>query len=365
MSKIIYIDRSRIEADWDCPRKRYWNYEHQAPGAEHRGIVRNEDATALIFGSAMHTALSSALMKLLEPHAIAEVLAAQLDKLSYLPEEKFREYKNLGLGLYWGFHYVILPNILAQYDVVAVEGEVEFSISPKIKMMCRPDVVLRRKSDGTYWYPDFKSTAFKNKNWIDSWQYAVQLHSGCAAVEESLGIQVEGAMIIGLYKGYPDKYGKLRSPFTYGYKYKDTTDVWQIEWCRGWELTPVDEYSRGVNGWVSYWAAANPDLIKEQFPMAEEIAFDRDLLENFKKQTAHREHLIAVSAHLIAEGKYAEDELNAFFPQHFKSCRPVIGSACAYIECCNSSSVAADPVGSGLYVVREPHHAQEAMQDEE
>ena len=53
--------------------------------------------------------------------------------------------------------------------------------------------------------------------------------------------------------------------------------------------------------------------------------------------------------------------LNRCFPQHRRSCD--WPSACPFQEICfGSEQVAADPVGSGLYVWREPHHEAEAQQ---
>lgn len=43
-----YIDRSRIERDWTCPRSRYWSTEYEG-----RGIAPVSGAVELEFGKAV------------------------------------------------------------------------------------------------------------------------------------------------------------------------------------------------------------------------------------------------------------------------------------------------------------------------
>lgn len=346
-----YIDRSRIEADWVCPRKRYWNYEFQAPGTKSRGIVRVEDHTALIFGTAMHSALSGLMLDVNTPQELALILEEEIkNKLSYLQPQQLLEYRNLSLGLFWGYATYILPVILNKYDVIAIEQECQLPINYEVIMLCRPDLCLQRKSDGTIWYPDFKTTGYNTPQWAESWQYSIQQHTGCLAIEQTLKMPVEGAMIIGLYKGFTDRTGKLRSPFTYAY-YNSQADCWKLEYTRGWELLSVDQ-AGDIGKWLDMLGS---DTVKEQFPIVEEIAVNREMLKNFLQQQAWREDEVT---------RYLENKayLNEVFPQHFKSCKPAFGPACPYIDCCFVPAVTVDPVGSKLYVIREPHHVTEAME---
>jgi hypothetical protein len=351
-----YIDRSRIEADWTCPRRRYWNTEYQAPGAQYRGIVKLEDATALLFGTAMHNALASTMLGLPDS-IVVQTLEQDLDKLRYLPPWQWLEYRTLGLGLFWAYVKVIKPRILASYNVVAIEQEVSFMLDDQTSFMCKPDLILERKTDGTNWYPDFKTTAIKSKQWIDGWQYASQLHLGCHAVEQDLGIDMEGSMIIGLYKGYKDKDGLTRGPFTYAY-HAPHNGKWDYEYVRGWDREPVAKYPQGIEHWVS---TLPEEIVLEQFPIAEEIAFNRDQLDTLIYQQKHREMRIRA---FYRFGEYDPTWVDRTFPQYFKSCLPAIGPACPYLDACHMPSVGEDPVGSRLYVAREPHHAPERDDNE-
>jgi hypothetical protein len=53
-----------------------------------------------------------------------------------------------------------------------------------------------------------------------------------------------------------------------------------------------------------------------------------------------------------------EDLLDQYFPQHDNACRKY-GSACKFLELCFNPGVAEDPLGSGLFQIRVPHHSTE------
>jgi hypothetical protein len=351
-----YIDRSRIEADWKCNRRRYWNTEYLAPGAQYPGIVKVEDATALIFGTAMHNALAGSMLQTTPDSVLYNLLHDELTKgLHYLPEQKRQELVYLGLGLFWAYVKVIKPRILANYEVQAIEREVSFELYTDKEFMCRPDLILSRKSDGTNWYPDYKTTIFKTKQWVDSWEYASQLGLGCHAVEDSLGIKMEGSMVIGLYKGYRDKNGLTRSPFTWAYHIPEN-GKWTPDYIRGWDLDGLWNYEPGLQHWVEN--VLTEETLLDQFPIAEEIAFHRDRLEDLLRQQTSREHAID-SFHAVKHGNGGKVLMASVFPQNFTSCIPGMGPACPYVDACHIPSVGEDPVGSRLYVVREPHHQPE------
>ena len=50
--RMLLVDRTRIEADWTCPRKRYWLTEYEG-----RGIVPAVKAKALVLGIVVHEGL--------------------------------------------------------------------------------------------------------------------------------------------------------------------------------------------------------------------------------------------------------------------------------------------------------------------
>jgi hypothetical protein len=52
------------------------------------------------------------------------------------------------------------------------------------------------------------------------------------------------------------------------------------------------------------------------------------------------------------------------FPQIEKNCEPPFGDACPYRSACWVASINTDPIKSGLYVERVPHHEIEIMLNE-
>lgn len=53
-----------------------------------------------------------------------------------------------------------------------------------------------------------------------------------------------------------------------------------------------------------------------------------------------------------------EELLDFFFPQHDNHCLRY-GSPCSFSEVCFNDMVGDDPLGSGLYQIRTPHHSTE------
>lgn len=344
------IDRSRIEADWDCPRRRYWSTEYDT-GGPHKGITPVGELPYLTFGTAIHTAMANVLMGVLDHDSIATILR---HSLASQPTES----QNLAEGLFWAFTRTIWQDWQAEYDVIGIEQECSLPIGPHVEMMLRPDVCLRHKVSGAYIYPDFKSTGFKTKNWLDGWNYATQLQTGCAGLSAALGQPVEGAIVIGLYKGYYKDY-KQRSPFTWIYSYPGYPDQgigaqYNVEWCRGWNLVETHTFPGGLKAWV---ASLPDEVLREQLPITGLIPFNPHTLQNFVTQQTLREARIA--------GFHAGTlSLEDVFPMHVKSCRPLFGAACPFLQACHAPTVGTDPVGSGLYVPRVPHHNPELHAEE-
>jgi hypothetical protein len=359
-SKLRLVDRTRIEVDWTCERRRYWSAEHAK-----RGIVPLSDAVELAYGIAIHDALASLALGLLPPEQIADILLHNLQQLP-TAEPRKSELINLGLGHFWGFVRVVWPLLLRDYSILRIEKELTLPIGKdgdgtRIEMMLKPDLALERKADGTVWYPDFKSTGFKTKNWLDGWQYAQQLHAGCLALELDLGRPVEGAFVIGLYKGQ-EREGQLRSALTYAYLRKGLVDngkivqepKWSHEYVRGWEMVPTSEYPGGVKAWVD---SLPEEVLLEQFPLTGPVPLHREMAGEFLAQQELREQEI-LSFHR------GERTLAQTFRQNFKACRPLFGEACPYREVCFSKSIAEDPIGSGHYQWRQPHHQLEVAEME-
>ena len=97
---LIVVDRTRIETDWKCARKRYWLTEYDG-----YGIVQARAATALNFGIAVHEGL-----EIVTEYDIGGAQAA-IEHLENLAEwgELSTEHQQLCKVLLWGFAKAVWP----------------------------------------------------------------------------------------------------------------------------------------------------------------------------------------------------------------------------------------------------------------
>jgi PD-(D/E)XK nuclease superfamily protein len=357
MADIIWLyDRSRVVADWKCPRSRYWGYHYGGKGVTSGGIHLE-----LYLGSALHDGLAA----IAQTHPLVDIdliaSTAQQQVVEALdgesPEEAdfAMEQSTLIEGLLRGFYRHVWPTLLKGGKVVACEKEVTYQHNG-LTFMAKPDLIIE-DSEGNYWYVEYKSTSFKKDGWVNSWDTAVQLHSSIKAVEQTLGIKVAGVIVQGLYKGY-ESYGKQSSPFCYGYQRGATPPFTRGEirydYAPGFRRTPTWEMESGVRGWVANMPI---DVLSGQFPTSPPIFIKDHLIENFFWQRTIREMEIKNAVGLVQQGGESEQLLGTFFPQHFDQCVPAIGKPCQFRQLCHGLGNG-NPLDHG-YTWREPHHIPE------
>lgn len=366
MSKdLVLYDRSRVTTDWRCPRQRYWNYEFQG-----KGLSSKHTSLELFLGTTLHDGLAAIAIHHLSGSVDIDLIAdtARQQVLDGLLKDQTgdeghvdfaSEQASLIEGLLRGFLAHSWPRLIAAYPtIVYIEREMTFT-HDGLTFMSRPDLILA-DPDGNLWYIEFKSTSSKKEGWVNSWQTAVQLHSTCLAVEETIGESVTGVIVQGLYKGY-ESYGKQSSPFCYAYR-RDGTPPFshpetRYDYRSGFKRVPVWDLPGGTAGWVHGMPA---DILGDQFPQTPPIFINPDLVRDFFTQRSYREHEIRLALDMIEMGEDEAAILNATFPQRFDQCRPYFGRDCTYLKLCHGPKV--DPFDEG-FVAREPHHALEVEQD--
>ena len=144
----------------------------------------------------------------------------------------------------------------------------------------------------------------------------------------------------------------------HGYR-NNTNGKWTHDYqaARGaaWEPAPVWEYPGGLVEWVRQCGA---EVANSQFPHTEPIFLDERLLDNWiARWTAQMAQWGSV------EGICRQDPKARaiFFPQHTDHCEPPFGDPCPYRWACWNAQVNRDPLGSGYYMEREPHHEVELI----
>lgn len=226
--------------------------------------------------------------------------------------------------------------------------------------MSKPDLVVANEDQTDVIYVEYKSTSSKKDSWINSWGYAVQLHSTVRAIEQTLNVRPTGVIVQGLYKGF-ESYGKQSSPFCYAYHRAGVPpfnrDEWSYEYRPGLKRYPVWEREGGVKAWVEAMAE---NLLADQFPRTPVIFINDTLVDNFFQQQRVREETIELSLELLesrADDPGAVNEiLNTAFPQKFDQCYPYFGKPCSYRKVCHGQI--SNPLEQG-FVLRESHHQLE------
>lgn len=331
---------------------------------EGTGIVPVSSVLELEFGIAYAHGVQDITLGSKEPEA------AILSAVEGFREKGFAwHYTSVLEGLLWGYYYYVLPRLLDDYDVMGVEPEVHlvYPFPPKpaeLMFMSRPDLVLRRRSDGTVWVPDDKTTRTKEQYWLDKWPYAIQLQLQAAAVAQNHPEwDVQGAIVLGAYKGY-ERDGNMYSPFAYGYrttiKGPDGTPItsYSARYVRGWERFPINAYTYA--GGMQEWVRVMPkDVLEEQFPITRPIFLNQPMLEKVLEERLFRESRID-RWRTLSNPSVQKTMIPLVFDHRTINC-----NNCGYREACWNPTVAKDPLASGLYVRRKANHALEAISWEE
>ena len=359
--KLLVYDRSRVTTDWDCERRRYWNYEYGG-----RGIVAEGLALELYLGQTIHDGLAgiargvpiSPISEVAHKGVYDALMSNAKGEIESDVHTFAMEQATLIKGLLLGFHKHVWPRLRDSYpEVVAIEQEMTYAHNGLV-FMARPDLVLA-DAEGNLWYIEYKSTSSKKDGWINSWGTAVQLHSSIAAIRTTLGRPVAGVIVQGLYKGY-ESYGKQSSPFCYAYRREAAPpfvkEETAYEYRQGFRRYPTWELPGGVSAWVD---SMPPQILADQFPQTPPIFIKEDLVERFFEQRSVREHEIDLANQLLAmqDLEHPKAVMDTGFPQNFSACYPSFGKPCGYRNLCHGGIET--PLENG-YAWREPHHDLEA-----
>lgn len=367
-----------MQAYRNCPRYRYLHYHHGGLGLERVSL-----GLPLITGIAVHEALAL----LLRGHSIEE--AVSIGWSLYVKEVESRgitatsvtatfmaEQNGLLVGLLTAWASARLPVILRDFQPVLVEREMLWEMGRQngvqLLDMIRCDAVLRRKADGTLFYLEFKTTTKGDENWIKGWEHNSQLLINTSALEELLGERIGGVLIEGLLKGSRRKctlktsrfYETViqDSPLCYGFRTRDTFGEWHYDtaWSRGAEHFRVSDVFPDVRTWLRHLPA---EAVAALFVPVPPIHPSPEQLARHRRQMVFQEEQVAFALGALKGASTPEEQryiLDCYFPQNDDHCYRYYGSPCDMEPICFNRAVAADPVGSGLYVQRTPHHDSEA-----
>lgn len=262
-------------------------------------------------------------------------------------KENPEEVVNLGLGLATAYQDGEWPRLREHHEPVLIEAELIIDLPhTSTKLVVKPDLVWKR-DDGVYLYDELKTAAWVDTKWLGGWEYNHQVQLGLRAASRFLDVPMEGAWVQAFVKGSV-KDGERRSPFTVLYK-RMGKEGWSPRYERGWEKQSVSKYPGGVRRWVS----DNPQWFNFAFPRTVVIPPDDVALDRWLESVGARERL-------KEEWRKGELPDHAVWGENWQQCSPSYGGfECPYLAACWSKGVREDPVGSGLYVPRVPHHQTE------
>ena len=367
-SNIIRLyDRSRTVTDWQCSRKRYYQYEYDG-----RGIVPAGTALELFMGTTIHDALAAIATQHQAGHVdidlIAQTAFQQLYAELIKDNDDFAEaihfaaeQSTLVEGLIRGFYKTVWPVLMAAFpNILAIEQEMLFRHDENgvsdpngaFGFMSKPDLVVSNL-DGDVYYIEYKSTKSKGDSWLNSWNTAVQLHSTMRAIEQTLNVKTTGCIVQGLYKGY-ESYGKQNSPFCYAYQRGGNPPFTKAEtryaYTSGFKRFPSWQLDGGIAQWVDNMPG---DTLAEQFPCTPPIFPNERLVDAFFAQRAIRE---AELQDFWRRDDGTDALMNKVFPQKFDQCIPYFGRSCSYRSLCFGYNP--NPLIQG-FTYRVPHHIPE------
>lgn len=331
------------------------------------------------------------------------------------------EQTSLTEGLVWGWLRMRLPLLLEEYVIILIESEETYVVGCScglgdgvgeppdhegrecggILLMTRPDLVLQRRVDGVLVNTDFKTAGDMSVNWIAQWTDNVQLALGSQGTARRLGKEVPFACIHGLLKGarrrskmegdLPRQYTgpkRQESLLCYGW-YRRPNPPFQIEdWKYSFNYVDSEGANRTLKGkgyeWVGvwdhftlpsdtdftvieYWVESLPEeIIKDMFLVVGPLETPRHLLKHYIPGVVEEEKLVLENLWKLHDARAEHGEpsegftlaLDRAFPQSRSECYRY-NNWCTMLKICNEQVGMEDPVGSGQYELRRPHHEPE------
>jgi len=362
----VYIDRTALEWYWQCPRKFYWGRRHasfKAVTVDGKPILGLEPQANehRVFGKLMHKLVEVATSKLPTlPNptelgtAVLPLVMQDMAAASVAPHV-LKEYTGLGMGLAHQLVTHILPVLLQDHEIIAVEEElliplpytwghglnklgqlVHLQDPAKVQLVIRvkPDLVLRHKADGQVVYFEWKTTSFTGTDQLAAFEINPQIQLGLLAARLKYG-HAEWAQVGLFYKGQK-RNNQRTSPFCYGYVCADGR--LSTRYVKGWHKQPlVDilmEQEQDMNWWVKQM---DDEQEQGQFWVTP------PLMPNAVQHEAFVDQLRGLVPRILS---IEQDD----YPQSFVQCNGPFGKTCDYYGACYMGQQ------DTTYVARIPHH---------
>lgn len=320
-------------------------------------------------------------------------------------------------------HVLVLACTCGLGDMVGRQFQHDARGCQGIGLMTRGDLILMRYVDSALTYLDFKTDGDVNKwNWAEQFGVSIQGPLTIVAAEAYHDVQLTGGfMVLGLHKGWrksgqeEDEFGnkvvtesssqqKIQdSPFVYAWRRPSNPPNWEEEWRFSWKWKSPDpktgelkghtlqgkgfekaplweaEFPMRPAGWspVEYAVEAMPEgLVRKQFklagPFVQAPEQRRSLLTGLvAEENAWRERLWKIyeaATAALEQQPQANPLANSNFIKVLDEQAPQTrecwrwNKVCEFYDMCKMGQVWQDPLGSGQFELRRPHHEPETLQ---
>jgi hypothetical protein len=400
--RVQYTTRSAIEEGSNmggCLRKR-WFYQF----FEGTGIVLAGEYIPFVTGGAIHKGVEErslgASLEVATERALDKFYSEVTDK--HLGDEQAaytrEEQAALVEALLRAWELRERQRVLDRFEIVSVEKEYQVPLDRNgdLILLSKPDQLLQDRQRGEFYNYSIKSM----KQWYPrldkSYKVDLQGKTEAIAIWFNKKIKVVATKFCFLIKGrrdeelttkledgqvYESSLWVTKSPLIYGYraevegkmKYCHSDKIYKPEnksgfgklpKKEGWERFQVWKTKFGVAKWVDALASGKiqpelGDVVKDQVITPVEAHRTRENLQSTYIQIKHSEKSVFLGAYRVKNG----DSLDEHFPQAVQHC--YFPSQCEYLKICANggedydAAIADDPLGSGLYVRREPHYETE------
>lgn len=294
-----------------------------------------------------------------------------------------------------------------------------------IGFLAKLDFLIQRFSDGAVEYHEFKTSAYGRKNWQEQWERKPQIQTSMLAAERRLDVPVQSAFVHGLLKGRRDRdaasnyqgpkkqatflcyayYEEPNPPMvsgdwqalfkfvdpdgnnrTLGKRYKKQP-IWEVGARGSYDVRFPDKLQVGVadvlgdsalvqvpiyQSNVEHWIKRLPvEILQKTYQLVGPIPRDPDKIQMavdavVAEEMLWQDRIGAIYDFAAREGIGWEDPrfqalIQTVVPRSF-NCDPFGGTPCDYVPLCYKHQGWEDPVGSGAFVYRRPHHQAELDQ---
>lgn len=353
-----YVDNSRYMLGHSCLFARYIRYHHLGTG-----YVVADPSPEIKIGHAVHNNVERAYM--------------WLQQGGDLPDKKITDTKfvqdtvpgftDTVVSLTHAYVRGVLPWVHENYEVVAVEPEMDISISDKILWMSRPDIVVKSRATGKHSIVELKTTRARADKMQRLYKHSLQTLMNTQAVIENYG-ECESTQLHILQRG-SDEYP---TPLTHAYYRAGNPPVVSEDWqakAKRKDGSYTGRLYRKVQ--VSDWRPL-PDWIWEM-----DISVLADYVPIVKNDFNSMMHTIKIKAAQAAifgsetswirtmeyMSDYEEPLTGVMLAQHIpRSFNCVMYEKdCDYVNVCFNEKGWFGPLPLDGLVRRIPHHAQESI----